>query len=124
MIDGFKKFIAQGNSVDLAVGVVIGAAFGTVITAIVNGIINPIIAGIVGQQSFNDVLAFSLGDAKVRPGLAITAVVNFLLIAAAVYFVVIVPMNVLNSRRKVDDGPQELSAEDKMIALLERIADK
>ena len=124
MIDGFKKFIAQGNAVDLAVGVVIGAAFGTVITAIVNNLINPIIAGIVGKPSFNDILVFGVGDATVRLGVIITAVVNFLLIAAAVYFVVIVPMNVLNSRRKVDDGPQELSAEDKMIALLERIADK
>ncbi|MPV38629.1 large conductance mechanosensitive channel protein MscL [Georgenia subflava] len=112
MLAGFKEFIARGNAVDLAVGVVIGAAFGLVVTSVVEGILNPLVAGLVGEPNFDDVLAFTINDATVRPGTVITALVNFLLVAAAIYFFVVVPLNTLAARRKVEEAEPEAPAED------------
>lgn len=126
MIDGFKKFIAQGNAIDLAVGVVIGAAFKEVVDAIVNSIINPLIAGLVGKPNFDSILSFKLGsaDAVLSIGAVITQVVSFLLVAIAVYFFVVVPINALKARRASGEGDEEPTNEEKMVALLERIAAK
>ncbi|RRR37416.1 large conductance mechanosensitive channel protein MscL [Schaalia georgiae] len=99
MIKGFKDFISRGNVVDLAVGVVIGAAFGKIVDALVDGIINPLIAGVIGKPDFSDVLAFTIGNSTVKPGLLITAVVNFLLMAFAIYLCIVVPMNKLAALR-------------------------
>lgn len=119
MLKGFKDFIMRGNVVDLAVAVVIGAAFGLVITAIVDGLITPIIAAIFGKPNFSDVLAFTINNATFRPGLALTAIVNFLAIALAIYFIVIVPMNAMAARRcAVDDV-----AEPEDVTLLREIRD-
>jgi large conductance mechanosensitive channel len=124
MLAGFKKFITQGNAVDLAVGVIIGAAFGTVITALTADIISPIIGAIVGKPNF-DSLKFNLGDGVVGYGAFLTALINFVLIAAAVYFAIVMPINALNERRKRGEEPaEEKSNEDKMVELLERIANK
>lgn len=126
MIDGFKKFIAQGNAIDLAVGVVIGAAFKSVVDAIVGNVITPLIAGLVGKPNFDSVLSFTLGSEKavVSFGAVITQVVSFLLVAAAVYFFVVVPINALKARRASGEGDEEPTNEEKMVALLERIAAK
>ena len=124
MLAGFKKFITQGNAVDLAVGVIIGAAFGTVVTSLTTDVITPIIGAVVGKPDFSD-LTFNLGDGIVRYGAFITAVLNFLIIAAAVYFLIVAPINHLNERRKRGQEPEdEKSNEDKMVELLERIAAK
>lgn len=123
MLTGFKNFIMKGNVVDLAVAVVIGAAFGGVVDALVKSVLMPLISLLVGQPNFDDFLAF--GD--VRFGVLLTAVVNFLLVAAAIYFVIIVPMNHLIERRNrrlgINQDVKEESAEDPQIALLTEIRD-
>lgn len=101
MFEGFRKFIMRGNVVDLAVAVVIGAAFGAVVTSLVDDIINPILAAIVGKPDFSD-LTISVRDATITYGNFITAVINFLLIAAAIYFVIVVPMTRMQA--KLDEG--------------------
>ena len=85
MIADFKAFIMRGNVIDLAVAVIIGAAFGAVVQAAVNSVIMPIVAGVVGQPNFDTVGRFHLGDSEVLPGVLLTAIVNFLLVAASVF---------------------------------------
>jgi large conductance mechanosensitive channel len=97
MLSGFKQFILRGNVVDLAVGVVIGAAFGTVVTALVKDLINPLIALVVGKPDFTGI-SFTVRGTLFPIGDFITAVVSFLLIAAAVYFFVVTPINALIAR--------------------------
>jgi large conductance mechanosensitive channel len=106
MIKGFRDFILRGNVVDLAVAVVIGAAFGAVVTSLVNDLIMPIIAMIFGQPDFGG-LTFTINDAVFRYGAFINAVITFLLIAAAIYFVVVVPMNKFNELKARGKAPAE-----------------
>jgi len=106
MIKGFRDFILRGNVVDLAVAVVIGAAFGAVVTAFVSGILTPLIAAIFGQPSFKD-LTFTINGAHFLYGAFIDAVISFLLIAAAIYFVVVVPLNKLAERRARGQAPED-----------------
>ena len=126
MLQGFKEFAMRGNALELAVGVVIAGAFSAIVNAIVDGIINPLIAGLVGKPNFDDVAAFHLGSATVKPGLLITAVINFLLIAAAVYFIIVLPMNKLNekiaARRKAGEEVEDAAISDEA-ALLTEIRD-
>jgi large conductance mechanosensitive channel len=122
MIKGFKEFISRGNMVDLAVGVVIGGAFGAVITSFTNDILMAIIGAIIGQPNFNS-LTFALGDATIAYGKFLTALLNFVLIAASVYFFVVVPMNKMAERRANDDDVEPTN-EEKMVSLLEQIASK
>jgi large conductance mechanosensitive channel len=93
VLKGFREFITKGNVIDLAVAVVIGAAFTTVVNAVVEGLINPLVAAIFGQPNLNDVGVFTINDAQFSIGVILTAALNFLLVAAAVYFVLIAPMN-------------------------------
>lgn len=93
MIKGFRDFVMRGNVVDLAVGVVIGVAFGALINSFVENLIMPPIAAVFGKPSFD---ALTLGPFKY--GAFLTALVQFLLIAAAVYFFVVVPMNSMMRR--------------------------
>src|SRR6188768_650928 len=95
MIKGFKEFITRGNVVDLAVGVVIGASFAAVVNSFVDGIINPIVAAIFGKPDLSHVLTWTLNDAGTATtkddavlsiGLVLTALINFLLVALAIYF--------------------------------------
>ena len=102
MLKGFKEFISRGNAIDLAVGMVIGAAFTAVVTALVKQVINPLIGGLFGEQNFDDVFQFSVGTATVQPGAVITALVNFLLVAFALYFFIVLPMNALAARRQTE----------------------
>jgi large conductance mechanosensitive channel len=97
MLDGFKKFILRGNVVDMAVGVVIGAAFGGVITALTKDLLTPFIAAIVKQPDFS-AIQFTVNNSKFLIGEFINAVVSFILIAAAVYFFVVLPVNALVAR--------------------------
>jgi large conductance mechanosensitive channel len=97
MLDGLKKFILRGNMVDLAVGVVIGAAFGGVVTAFTKDLLTPLIAAIVGKPDFSS-LGFTIGQTAFPIGDFVNAVVSFLLVAGAVYFFVIVPLNALMAR--------------------------
>ena len=96
---GFKQFIMRGNVLDLAVAVVIGAAFGAVVTALVKDLITPLIAALVGKPDFS-AIQFEVNGSKFLLGDFVNAIVSFLLIAAAVYFFVILPMNALMARMR------------------------
>ncbi|ROS21843.1 large conductance mechanosensitive channel protein MscL [Cellulomonas sp. PhB150] len=126
---GFKDFIARGNVVDLAVGVVIGAAFGKVVTAFVEAVLNPLIGWIFGQPNLDNI--WNIGpytwdkeaDAQaIQVGVVLTQVLNFVLTAAAIYFFIVLPLNALAARRKKGDEPEPAApAED--ILLLQEIRD-
>jgi len=97
MLKEFKQFLLRGNVVDLAVGVVIGAAFGTVVSALVTDLLTPLIAAVARVPDFGG-LAFTLNGAKFMYGHLINAAISFVLVASAVFFFVVKPMNLLVSR--------------------------
>jgi large conductance mechanosensitive channel len=97
MLDGFKKFILRGNVVDMAVGVVIGAAFGGVVTGLSKAFITPLIAAVVGQPDYSS-LRFHFRGTEFPVGDFVNACVSFILIAATVYFFVVLPVNALIAR--------------------------
>ncbi len=102
---GFKQFVLRGNVLDLAVAVVIGAAFGAVVTALVKDLITPIIAALVGKPDFSNIV-FTVNGSKFLIGDFINAAISFLLIAAAVYFFVVLPVNTLMARiRRGETAP-------------------
>ncbi len=104
MIKGFRDFILRGNVVDLAVAVVIGAAFGAVITSFVGNILTPLIAAIFGQPDFSG-LTFTINGSRFLYGSFFNAVISFLFIALAIYFIVVMPLNKLAERRAKGDDP-------------------
>jgi len=117
MLKGFRSFLLRGNIVDLAVAVVIGVAFNAVIQALVRDIITPLIAAIVGKPSFGS-LSFRLHHSLFRYGDLINYMITFLAIAAAVYFLIVAPMNSLVARRKNVEQSEVVPEE---IALLREI---
>ena len=106
MLSGFKQFILRGNVIDMAVGVVIGAAFGGVVTALTKDLLTPFIAAIVGKPDFSAV-SFSIHGTVFPVGDFINAAVSFLLIAAAVYFFVVTPVNALVTRMRKAPAPAD-----------------
>lgn len=134
MLDGFKKFIARGNAVDLAVGVVMGAAFGAVVNGLVESFINPLIAWIAGKPNFDE-LTFSLppinplienaAPTVFEYGKIITAGVNFFLVALAVYLFIVTPMNKLKDKLKKqeEEAPAAPAAPSEEVLLLREIRD-
>jgi large conductance mechanosensitive channel len=103
-LGGFKKFLLRGNVVDLAVGVVIGAAFGNVVQSVVDNFINPLIGIFGGGQSLND-WAIPVAGATIRIGAILNALISFVLIAAVVYFLVVLPVNKLMDRYRPEPKP-------------------
>jgi large conductance mechanosensitive channel len=99
MVKEFRDFILRGNVVDLAVAVVIGAAFGAVVTSMVEDILTPIVAAIFGEPDFSG-LTFEINGSVFRYGEFINAVIAFLTVAAAIFFVVVKPMNALTARTR------------------------
>lgn len=99
MLKGFRSFILRGNVVDLAIGIVIGAAFGAVVTALVSDFITPVIAAIGGKPDFG-ALYFTVNGSKFAYGHFLNALISFLIIAAAIYFLVVLPVNKLMARYK------------------------
>ena len=97
MFKGFKQFILRGNVLDLAVAVVIGAAFGAVVTSFVTNILTPLIAAIVGKPDFS-ALVFTVNGAVISYGTFLNAFISFLLVAGAVYFFMVAPMNAWKAR--------------------------
>jgi large conductance mechanosensitive channel len=106
MLDGFKKFILRGNVVDMAVGVVIGAAFGGVVTELTKAFLSPLIALIVGKPDYSS-LKFNVRTTTFPIGDFVNACISFVLIAAAVYFFVVVPVNWLIARMHKGDKPAD-----------------
>lgn len=106
MLKGFKQFLMRGNVVDLAVAVVIGAAFGAVVDALVKDLLTPIIAAIVGKPDFS-AIQFTVNGSQFQIGAFINAVLSFVFVAAAIYFFVVTPMNLINERRKRGEAPAD-----------------
>ena len=99
MLKGFRQFILRGNVIDMAVGVVIGAAFATLVTAFTKDLLTPLIAAMVGKPDFS-AIRFTINGSVFALGDFINAVVAFLLVAAAVYFFVVTPVNALVARMR------------------------
>jgi len=99
MLTGFRDFILRGNVVELAVAVVIGAAFGAVVTSFTKDILTPLL-GLVGVPDFSQLAWTTSGGAVVAYGTFLNALIAFLLVAAAIYFFVITPLNALEARRQ------------------------
>jgi len=112
VLNEFKKFLLRGNVVDLAVAVVIGAAFSAVVQAFTDGIVNPLI-GVVGGQNFDTLTITLLEETASKPavvlgyGSVITAVINFVLVAAIVFFLIVKPLNAIAARRARGEEPVE-----------------
>lgn len=103
MLKEFKQFLLRGNVVDLAVGVVIGAAFGTVVSAIVADLLTPFIAAIAKVPDFSG-LFFTLNGSKFMYGHLLNTLISFVLVASAVFFFVVKPMNLLIARTKKEEA--------------------
>ncbi|MCX6719785.1 MAG: large conductance mechanosensitive channel protein MscL [Candidatus Staskawiczbacteria bacterium] len=97
VLEGFKNFILRGNAIDLAVGVVIGASFGAVVTTLVKGLLTPFIGAVAKVPDFSG-LFFTINGSKFLYGEFINALISFLLVSAAIYFCVIMPMNAFMER--------------------------
>jgi large conductance mechanosensitive channel len=93
MFKGFKEFILRGNVIDLAVAVVIGAAFTQVVNSIVANIFNPLIGAIFDADSLDNIAVLAIGDAQIKFGAVLGAIIQFLAVAAVVYFVFVLPIN-------------------------------
>jgi large conductance mechanosensitive channel len=107
MLDGFKKFSLRGNVVDMAVGVVIGAAFASVVTGLTSAFLNPLIKLATGGGEKFSTLQFTVHRVAFPLDNFINACISFILIAAAVYFFVVVPINMLVARMHKNDKPAD-----------------
>jgi large conductance mechanosensitive channel len=106
MLDGFKKFILRGNVVDMAVGVVIGAAFASVVNGLTKAFLNPLIKLVAGGEKFSS-LQFTIRGTQFPIDDFINACISFVLIAAAVYFIVVLPVNALVARMNRGEKPPD-----------------
>jgi|SRR6185436_12561582 len=106
MLKGFREFVLRGNVLDLAVAVVMGGAFGAVVTALVKDLVTPLIAAVAGKPDFS-AIAFQINGSKLLVGAFINEVVSFLLIAIAVYFFIVLPVNTLVARIRRGEAPAD-----------------
>ena len=119
MLKGFKEFIAKGNIVDLAVAVAIGAAFTGLVTKFTDSIIQPLINRVgAGKESSYGILKIDIGGGQtIDLNVLISAAINFLIVAAAIYFLVVVPYNRIRGKAAAE------AAQDKELRLLTEIRD-
>src|SRR5947199_179952 len=106
MFSGFRQFVMRGNVLDLAVAVVMGGAFGAVVTAMVKDLLTPLIAAIAGKPDFS-AISLTINNSQLLIGAFINDVISFLLIAAALYFFVVAPVNALVARRQRGEAPPD-----------------
>jgi len=99
MLKGFRDFILRGNVVDLAVAVILGAAFNAIVTSLVSDVLNPLIASTIGKPDFSSVI-LHVGGGQIKVGNFLNAAVSFLIVAAVVYFAIVLPLNHLMARLK------------------------
>ena len=104
MFKGFRQFVFRGNVLDLAVAVLVGGAFGAVVTALVKDLVTPLIAALFGKPDFS-AIAFTINQSTFLVGDFVNAVVSFLLIASAIYFLIIVPVNAMTERLSRGQAP-------------------
>jgi large conductance mechanosensitive channel len=116
MIKEFREFLLRGNVIDLAVAVIIGAAFGAVVTSFVEDLLTPLIAAVGGETDFAG-LTFSINESRFRYGEFINAVISFVIIAAAVFFAVVKPVNALMERRKAGLEPEPAAVPEDVVLL-------
>ena len=116
MVKEFREFLLRGNVIDLAIAVVLGAAFGAVVTSFVNDILMQLIAMIGGQPDFSG-LSFTINDAEFRYGAFLNAVISFVIIAAAIFFFVVRPVNALMARRKAGLEPEPEAVPEDVVLL-------
>jgi large conductance mechanosensitive channel len=121
MIKGFKDFLLRGNVIDLAVAFVLGVAFAAVIKAFSDNIIGGILGAMGGSPDFNGA-GFRVNGSLINIGGFVTALINFVIVAAVIYFVVVMPVNKMMGRRKSGQEP-ELEAPNEDIVLLREIRD-
>src|SRR4051812_28150248 len=106
VLKGFKEFLARGNIVDLSVAVVIGTAFTGLVTAFTGSVIKPLISRIgAGPDMKSGVLSFSIGAGQsIDLNVVLSAAINFLLVAAVIYFLIVLPYNTLRKRGEVEQA--------------------
>ena len=125
MLKEFKDFLFRGNILELAIAFVMGVAFVAVVNSLVNNLIMPVIAMFIGKPDFSD-LTFTINDAVYRYGAFVTDVIQFVAIAAAVFFFVVKPVQAMLARRRrepVEEGmPDEERRHQEMLAALSRLA--
>ena len=114
MLKGFKQFILRGNVVDMAVGVVVGAAFATVVGSFTKDLLTPLIAALVGKPDFS-AISFTINNSQFLLGDFINAAVSFLLVAVAVYFFVVTPVNMLVARMRRAPAPADPTCQDRQL---------
>lgn len=125
MLKGFKDFLLRGNVLDLAVAVVVGAAFTAIVTAFTSNIINPLVAAIGGSDEYGWGFAIIAENPEtfVNVGAVVTAVINFVIIAAVVYFVLIVPANAVKARFATEEEDTKASEADLLIQIRDILAE-
>ncbi len=116
MIKEFREFLLRGNVIDLAVAVIIGAAFGAVVTSFVEDLLTPLIAALGGETDFAG-LTFTINESRFRYGEFINAILSFVIIAAAVFFAVVKPVNALMERRKAGLEPEPTAVPEDVVLL-------
>jgi len=109
MLKGFKDFILRGNVVDLAVAVIIGGAFGAIVASLVADILTPLLAALFSKPDFS-ALFLQINGSKIMYGKFLNAVIAFLMVAGAIYFAVVLPLNKLAERAKRLKGPEPVAA--------------
>ena len=122
VLTGFKEFILRGSVLDLAIGIVIGAAFAALVKSLVDNFISPLIGMIFGEPDFSKALILTINNAQFRFGAILTEIINVIAIGAAIYFIVVLPMNKIQSRRNANIAvvPEEPTPD---VALLAEIRD-
>ena len=118
-LNGFREFIARGNVVDLAVGVIIGSAFGKIVSSIVDDILMPLIGIIIGGIDFTS-LSVKIGDATITYGNFVQNVIDFLIIAVCVYILISVVNKITKKEEKKEEKVETKPAD---VVLLEEIRD-
>ncbi|MGA2206868.1 MAG: large conductance mechanosensitive channel protein MscL [Terracidiphilus sp.] len=104
MLKGFRDFILRGNVVDLAVAVILGAAFNAIVASLVGDVLNPLIAATMGKPDFSGVI-LHVGGGQIKVGSFLNAAVAFLIVAAVVYFAIVLPMNAFQARLEKPEPP-------------------
>ncbi len=120
MIKEFKKFIARGNVIDLAVGVIIGGAFGKIVTSIVNDVLMPLIGVVIGGIDFTG-LSFKIGEAEIKYGNFIQNVIDFLIVAFCIFILVKIVNKITHKEEKKEEEAVPTKSDD--VLLLEEIRD-
>lgn len=115
MLKEFREFIAKGNVLDLAVAVIIGGAFGAIVTSLVNDIIMPLVGIVLGGVNFTS-LALNFGEASVTYGNFIQAIINFLIIAFVIFYIVRTVNSMKQKEEAAPAAPPEPSTEEKLLA--------